>query len=435
MKAFVYYGGKKIEFEVPSKWNVLFSGEINPAKTCPDAMSELKRTLDRPIGSPPLEELASRASNAVVIFDDITRPTPTHLAFPEVLNRLNRGGILDTRITAICATGTHQSPDEAGLKQKLGMEAYQRLYPRVLCHDATSRENVLVGRTSRGTPVEINPFVANADLVVGIGACFPHGWAGFGGGSKIIMPGVCGVQSIAAHHFTWFRNFHTHTGRVKGNLFYEEGNEIARLIGFKFKIDFLLNFRGEVIKIFCGDVIEEHNEAIKECTRITTVEVPRKADVTISAAYPLERGNQSIKSLGTAAAVTKSGGQIIWVAPQPDRNQLIPFVNEVSSNKSTNEYHRQLVEGKYPEALKPIGLSFMCTVVDVKHLLDRFSRIIHVTEGLDRSHVESMKMGYAHTLTEAVELARNNTPIGDLVVFPYGGVVLPRITSSWQVTP
>lgn len=430
MKAFVYYGGKKIEFEVPSKWNILFSGEINPGKPCPDATAELKRTLDQPIGSPLLEELASRASNAVVIFDDITRPTPTHIAFPEVLNRLNRGGILDARVTAICATGTHQRPDEAGLKQKLGMEAYQRLYPRVICHDATSRENVLVGRTSRGTPIEINPFVARADLMVGIGACFPHGWAGFGGGSKIIMPGVCGVQSIAAHHFTWFRNIHTHTGRVKGNLFYEECNEIARLIGFKFKIDFLLNFRGEVIQIFCGDVIEEHSEAMKECARITTVEVPRKADVTISAAYPLERGNQSIKSLGTAAAVTKSGGQIIWVAPQPDRDQLIPFVNEVSSNKSTNEYHRQLVEGKYPEALKPIGLSFMCTVVDVKNLLDRFSRIIHVTEGLDRSHVESMKMGYARTLTEAVEMARSNTPIGDLVVFPYGGVVLPRIASS-----
>jgi len=429
MKAFVYYGGKKIEFEVPSKWNILFSGDINLAKPCHDAVAELKRTLDQPIGSPPLEELASRANNAVVIFDDITRPTPTHIAFPEVLNRLNRGGILDTRITAVCATGTHQSPDEAGLKQKLGMEAYRRLYPRVICHDATSRENVLVGRTSRGTPVEINPFVANADLVVGIGACFPHGWAGFGGGSKIIMPGVCGIQSIAAHHFTWFRNPYTHTGCVEGNLFYEECNEIARLIGFKFKIDFLLNFRGEVIKIFCGDVIEEHREAIKECVRITTVEVTKKVDVTISAAYPLERGNQSIKSLGTAAAVTKSGGQIIWVAPQPDRDQLIPFVNEVSSNKTTNEYHRQLVEGRYPETLKPIGLSFMCTVVDVKNLLDRFSRIIHVTEGLDRTHVESMKMGYARSLTEAVEMARSKTPIGDLVVFPDGGVVLPKIAS------
>jgi len=158
--------------------------------------------------------------------------------------------------------------------------------------------------------------------------------------------------------------------------------------------------------------------------------VPKKADVTIAAAYPLERGNQSIKSLGTAAAVTKSGGQIIWVAPQPDRDQLIPFVNEVSSNKSTNEYHRQLVEGRYPETLKPIGLSFMCTVVDVKNLLDRFSRIIHVTEGLDRTHVESMKMGYARSLTEAVEMARSKTPIGDLVVFPYGGVVLPKIASS-----
>ncbi len=79
---------------------------------------------------------------------------------------------------------------------------------------------------------------------------------------------------------------------------------------------------------------------------------------------------------------------------------------------------------------KPIGLSFMCTVVDVKNLLDRFSRIIHVTDGLDRTHVESMGMGDARTLTEAVEMARSKTPTGHLVVFPYGGVVLPRISSS-----
>ena len=430
MSAFVYYDGKKVDFDVPPGWNILYGKEINPVRACPDPVAEVRRALDHPIACEPIEELANRASRAVIIFDDLTRPTPTHLAFPEVLNRLNRGGIPDRRISAVCATGSHQAPDETGLKQKLGPEAYQRLSPRVCNHDATSRENVLIGRTSRGNPVEINPLVAEADLTVGIGSCFPHNWAGFGGGSKIVMPGICGLPSIAIHHLTWIRNINTHTGLIEGNLFYEECNEIARLIGFRYKIDFLLNFKGEVVKVFSGDVVEEHAEASKECAKITAVQIPRKADITISAAFPLERGNQSIKSLTSAASVTKFGGQIIWVAPQRDRDQLLPLVHEVSLERTANEYHRQLLEGKYPEALKPMGLSFMCTVLEIKRYRDHFSRIIHVTDGLDHFHVESMKMTYAKTVQEACDLVKKDIQEGDLVVFPYGGVVMPRIYPS-----
>jgi nickel-dependent lactate racemase len=430
MEAYVYYDGKKVSFEVPSGWNLLYGKELTPVSLCSDPAQEVRRSLDHPIDSERIEELAARASRAVIIFDDITRPTPTHLAFPEVLNRLNRGGIPDHQIVALCATGTHRPPDEAGLRHKLGSEAYGRLHPRIYNHDAESTENVLVGRTSRGMPVEINPWVAETDLTLGIGSCFPHNWAGFGGGSKIVMPGICGAQSIALHHLTWIRNMHTKTGITEGNLFYEECYEIARMIGFKYKIDFLLDFKGDVVKVFSGDVVAEHAEASKECIRITAVDIPQKADVTISAAYPLELGNQSIKSLTSAASVTKSGGHIIWVAPQRDRDQLLPLVREVSLEKTVNEYHRQLLEGRYPEALKPMGISFMCTVLEIKRYRDRFARIVHVTDGLDRSMVESMRMTYAETVSKACEIVKNDLPKANVVIFPYGGIVMPRVRSS-----
>ena len=156
MKSFVYYDGRRIEFEIPRNWEVLYGKEIALAKPCPDPLIEVQRSLDHPSGAPRLEELASRASRAVVLFDDLTRPTPASVAFPKVLNCLNQGGIPDSRITAVCATGTHMSPDEMGLRQKLGTEAYQRLCPRVVCHEATSRENVPIGRTTRGALIEIN---------------------------------------------------------------------------------------------------------------------------------------------------------------------------------------------------------------------------------------------------------------------------------------
>jgi nickel-dependent lactate racemase len=241
------------------------------------------------------------------------------------------------------------------------------------------------------------------------------------------MPGVCGFKSIAAHHLAWLRNRNTHNGVTQGNFFYEEANEIASMAGLRFKIDFLLNFKGEVVGVFSGDTLGEHSAAIRECIRTTAAPIPRRADISISAAYPLELGNQAIKALTSAASVTKPGGQIIWVAPQPDRNQLLPFVREIASAETANEYHRRLLEGDYPESLRSIGLSFMCTVVEVKGILERFSRIIHVTQGLDRNQVESMKMLHATSIPEAIEVAAQNMPRADLVVFPYGGAVLPQV--------
>lgn len=435
MEAHVYYEGKRVLFRVPAGWRLIYGKEMTPVPVCPDPVAEVRRSLDHPIGSEGIEDLASHSNRAVIVFDDLTRPTPTHLVFPELLDRLNRGGIPDQRISALCARGTHPSPDEASLRRKVGDEAYQRLWPRIYNHDPESRENLLVGRTSRGTPVEINPLLAEADLIIGIGACFPHNWAGFGGGSKIIMPGVCGFQSIAAHHLTWIQNKNTRTGVTQGNLFYEECNEIARMVGLKFKIDFLLDFKGEVVKVFSGDVVEEHAEAIRECTGITAVDIPRLADVTVSAAYPLERGNQSIKSLTAATAVTKPGGHIIWVAPQRDVDQLLPLIKEVRLEKTANEYHRELLEGRYPEALKPMGLSFMCTVLEIKRYRDRFSRIVHVTDGLDRSTVESMQMTYAATIEDACHIVERDVPEGEVVVLPYGGIVLPRVGHAEGAKP
>ncbi len=429
MEGIVYYAGKKIEIALPAGWNLLSDGQaIKTVRPCPDPVAEIKRALDNPIGSPPLEELAVRGGRAAILFDDLTRLTPASLAFPEILNRLNRSGIPDSRISAICARGTHASPDGEGLKKKIGNEAYARLSPRVTSHDPRSRENVLLGRTSRGTPVEINPVAAQADLIVGMGSCSPHSWSGFGGGSKIVMPGISSLQSIAAHHLTWLRSPRTEIGALAGNLFYEEANEIARLAGFKFKMDFLTTFQGEVLQVFCGDVVAEHAEAARACLAASALEIPRRSDVTISAAFPLERGNQSIKSLHNAADITKSGGHIIWVAPQPDRKDMTPFAQEVGSPANANEYHRRLIEGKYPEALIGAGLSFMCTVVETKRFLERFS-ITHVTDGLDRSFVESMGMKYASSMEEAVRLVEKDIPKADVTILPYGGMVLPRLSS------
>ncbi len=77
MSGVIYYEGQKIEFALPAQWNVISNGqEIKQTQICQDGLAEVRRSLDSPIDSPPLEELASRAGRAVILFDDLTRMTP-----------------------------------------------------------------------------------------------------------------------------------------------------------------------------------------------------------------------------------------------------------------------------------------------------------------------------------------------------------------------
>ncbi|HSW38637.1 MAG TPA: nickel-dependent lactate racemase, partial [Acidobacteriota bacterium] len=316
MNYYINYSGRKINFSLPSEWNVLSSQDCAKATPVDNAAREVERALDNPIGAPPLEKLARPGMKVAVLFDDMQRPTPANLAFPAVLNRLNASGVADERISAICARGTHPAPSPEQIEKKVGRECLARLKGRIFIHDSQSDENVLIGRTSRGTVVEINRHVAEADLVMGIGNCMPHPYAGYGGGCKIFMPGVSSYRTIGEHHYSWLRNKSCKLNALDGNPYYEEIVEVARLGGLAFKIDFLLNESDQVIRVFAGDPVEEHRQAAEFATTIFQVSLPGQADVVITSASPLEIGVQATKALLNSRIAVKTGGTIIWAAAQ-----------------------------------------------------------------------------------------------------------------------
>src|SRR5512136_1411620 len=160
MNYYLNYSGSRIDFSLPSGWNVLSSKDCAKAPLVEDTAKEVERALDSPIGTPPLEQLARPGIKVALLFDDIQRATPSHIAIPAILNRLNKAGVSDERVTAICARGTHPSPNPEQINNKVGKEALPRLQGRIFIHDAQSPENVFVGKTRWGTAVEINRYVA-----------------------------------------------------------------------------------------------------------------------------------------------------------------------------------------------------------------------------------------------------------------------------------
>jgi nickel-dependent lactate racemase len=308
MNYYVKCEGKELSFSLPSDWKVLSHRETPPVPGVEDPVAEIRRALDEPIGSGRLEDLARPGMEVSLLFDDLQRPTPVHLVIPEMLNRLNGAGIPDDRIWGICALGTHPVYSREELEKKVGLEVAGRLGDRLISHDPHSTENVVIGKTRRGTLVEINGHVAFADLVIGVGECMPHPAAGFGGGFKIVMPGVSSYRSVADHHFSWMRHRYSRVNILEGNPLYEEIVDAGSLSRLSFKLDCIINEKKEIVRAFAGDPLLEHREASGYAKSLYYVPLPGMADVTITAAYPLEIGVQATKALTMAGFCTRSGG-------------------------------------------------------------------------------------------------------------------------------
>jgi nickel-dependent lactate racemase len=426
MDHYVNYGNQRKQFSLPEGWNPISAEDKPPIPGVIDPIQEIRRAMDHPIGSPKIEELARPGMEVVLIFDDLQRPTPVHLALPEILNRLNRVGIPDERVTGICAVGTHSVLTLEQLGKKVGKEFFSRLEGRIFSHDPNASDNVTIGKTHRGTLVEVNRRVAFADLIIGVGECMPHPIAGYGGGCKIILPGVCSYRSVADHHYTWMRHRNSRVNVMNGNSFYEEIVDAGRLARLAFKLDFIINEKRQVIRAFAGDPVTEHREASDYAASLYLVPLPKMADVTITAAFPMEIGVQSTKALTMAGFCTRSGGAIIWVAPQKEAGPIMPLIREMASPESAGDFHRRLIRGDVPDHLRSFGISYIMQVVYFKELAEKF-HVVHVTEGLSPEQVKMMKFSYAADIQEAIKQVSEKLDKADVAILPSGGTVIAEV--------
>ena len=88
---------------------------------------EIKRSVNEPVGTDPLNKLVKKGDKVVIVGDDITRMTPTKEIVPQVLDLLNEGGVLDKDITIIIALGTHRPMTEYEILQKYVKKVVNRV--------------------------------------------------------------------------------------------------------------------------------------------------------------------------------------------------------------------------------------------------------------------------------------------------------------------
>ena len=319
----LWYGNTTVDIDFPDNWEIErhpISGATAPALS----LAQMAEAIRKPIGSPPLRELAKGKKSAVIVFDDMTRPTRVDELGPIVLEELAHGGIEDENISFVCALGTHGALTQVELRKKVGSHILERF--RVFNHNCY--ENcVEIGTTSRGTKLSINREVANADLKIGIGCVTAHAQVGFSGGGKIILPGVAHVDSVSHYHIDVHNSAPETTGlgNFDKNVMRFNIEEAAKMAGLDFKIDVIVNERGRASHVFAGDFLEAHAAAVDVAKdHYATAPRPMGKDVIVANAFckPNEMAIALMVGIMGLNAIDKS---IVIVANSPE-GQVVHYL-------------------------------------------------------------------------------------------------------------
>jgi nickel-dependent lactate racemase len=312
----------ELELDFPDSWDVHFlppRGHDRPKLS----QDEMQRAFDNPIGTPRIRELARGKQEVVILLDDITRPTRTYEMAPFVMRELHEAGIPDDHIRFVVALGTHGAHDNVTLRKKLGQEILERY----AVYNHNPYENcVPVGTTSRGTELAVNREVMNCDLKIVIGCILPHPQVGFGGGGKVILPGVSHIDSIAHFHsaIPFSAPETIGTGNYDQNVMRMEFEEACKLAGLDVTVDALVNLQGEITALTVGDPVQEQREGVKLAKEVYATERVPGLNVVVCNAYL--KPSESFVMIPLALRSLGAGEGTIVVIMNSPEGQIVHYL-------------------------------------------------------------------------------------------------------------
>jgi nickel-dependent lactate racemase len=355
-----WHGTKELKVALPDHWDI---------ETCnmtgydrPHMKSvEIKGAIARPIGMAPLREYARGKKEVVIICDDMTRVTRAAEIVPHVLAELTAAGIEDGQIRFIAALGCHGAMNRLDFVKKLGEDVLKR-FP--VYNHAPYDNCEYVGTTTRGTKLYINAEVMKCDLKIGIGSMVPHIMAGFGGGGKIVLPGIAAYETIVALHSpqvsserTGFKDTVTGMGVIDDNPRRRDINEAVAIVGLDMKIDALVNMWGETAAIFAGAPVPTYSAALEDARTHYLTPAARDKDIVIANTFA--KANEAISGLLAAfPSVKQPGGDVVLIANAPEGQithyLMGPFGNAIGGQlqlqmKPPPNVNRLIIYTEYPE--------------------------------------------------------------------------------------
>ena len=408
------FGKEKVGIQIPDH-NVRSVLKPNDVKTQLTGADEVKRAIMAPIGSPRLKDIVKPGQKICIITSDVTRPMPSKIVLPAVIDELYLAGVSDEEITVVFALGNHRGHTEEEKKYLAGEE----IYARIKCVDSDQRRIVNMGTTSYGTPVDIFEIVARADRVICLGNIEYHYFAGYSGGAKAIMPGVSTAAAIQANHSKMVEETSA-AGRIAGNNVRTDIDEVAQFRTIDFIVNVVLDEKKQIIKAVAGDYIEAHREGCRFLDTLYKVKIKQKADIVVVSAggYPKDINlYQAQKALDNSKHAVKDGGVIVLAASCKEWLGEEVFERWMKEAKSPADMVEKIQKRFELGGHKAAAIGMVQQKADV-----------YLVSNMDKAFVKSMFFEPFDDIQKAVDKALEKMGAdAGVIVMPYGGSTLPEL--------
>ena len=314
------FGKTKLGLDLPdARLRAVLTSSLHKYTPVADGETLVRRAMENPIGTPPLAELARGKQKVVIIASDHTRPVPSKVIIPQMLAEVRRGNPA-ADITILIATGCHRGTTRDELAAKFGADIVE--HEKIYVHDCDDDAMLTdIGTLPSGGACIVNRIAAEADLLLAEGFIEPHFFAGYSGGRKSVLPGICSRTTVLANHCAEFIDSpYARTGVIAGNPIHRDMVWAARRIGLAYIVNVVINAEKDVVYAVAGDAEAAHEAG---CAFLSAYcgAVADPADIAISTngGYPLDQNiYQSVKGMTAAEAAVRPGGVIMMLAAAED---------------------------------------------------------------------------------------------------------------------
>ena len=312
------FGKEKMKVTIPdNRLNGILVSKAHEFQADKPEEEIVKDALAHPIHSKRLRELAKGKDNIVLIASDHTRPVPSKVIMPGVLEEIKAGNP-NAKITILIATGFHRPTTREELIYKFGEDIVDREDITFAVHKSHENADMVeLGTLPSGGKLKINKIAAEADLLISEGFIEPHFFAGFSGGRKSVLPGVSSAATVMANHCSEFiASEYARTGVLEGNPIHRDMIYAAEQAKLAFIINVVLDENKKVIRAYAGDFNEAHREGCRFVDQMSGVDaIPSDIVISTNGGYPLDQNiYQSVKGMTAAEASCNPGGVIIMVS-------------------------------------------------------------------------------------------------------------------------
>jgi len=347
-----------------------------------------------------LEELSRGKKSAVVISSDHTRPVPSRVIMPEILERLRRGSP-DIDITILIATGFHRATTREELLGKFGEDIVNN--EKIVIHDSNDKSSLVpLDKLPSGGDLIINRLAVETDLLVAEGFIEPHFFAGFSGGRKSVLPGIASAETVLANHCSEFiQSPFARTGNLEKNPIHNDMLFAAERAELAFIVNVVLDHNKRVVRAFAGDSVEAHLAGCEFLKSHCRAAVP-ESDIVITSngGYPLDQNiYQAVKGMTAGETACRENGVIIMVSACSDGHGGESFYENMADSRCPREVLKRAAAVPRDKTA-PDQWEFQI----LARILSR-NKVILVSSDCDPAMIKSMHMEHAFTLDEAITRA------------------------------